>query len=245
MLGWTDGKFCGERCGGCEMVQLGAYMAEPTADEEVRSRFPSFFLPRDTDKWVPFFERECKASKCRLNLVTCINLASPRLEWALCAGESFFKAGGDLLELNVHGNYKRYLDRGLLRNMVRPENRKELFRWVDTLCRLDIPLIVKLNGQHDREFVLQAVSELEEYPIFGIHMNIRSLREKKPDLSFIHDIREVYHKFLLTSGYIYNSADAKEVFDAGADMVGIAEPVLEDGAFISSLVSHYENSYVV
>jgi len=33
MMAVTDGAFCAERSAGCVMVQLGAYLAEPTADE--------------------------------------------------------------------------------------------------------------------------------------------------------------------------------------------------------------------
>jgi hypothetical protein len=65
-------------------------------------------------------------------MLTCLNLSSPRLEWALNAAHCIVAAGGDLVELSVHGGDWRYRQSptGRARAMVLPEYQAELIgRW--------------------------------------------------------------------------------------------------------------------
>jgi hypothetical protein len=85
------------------MVQLGAYLAEPTASAEEQGPDTRSFLLPDPDACVHFLAEECRRAKSLSDVVVCMNLATPRLEWGLEAAERFRQAGGDLVELNVHG----------------------------------------------------------------------------------------------------------------------------------------------
>ena len=142
MMGVTDGAFCArvvQSGGGCAMVQTGAYLAEPTATAEEIGPHGSSFLPADPGACLDFLAEDCRRVRDAADVAICMNLATPRLEWGLEAAQCFARAGGDLVELNVHGGYGRYLRQGKLRAMVRPEHQDELLRWVAALGRLAPP----------------------------------------------------------------------------------------------------------
>ena len=103
MMGITDGAFCAQRSGGCAMVQLGAYLAEPAATAAEIGRDGDSFLSADTAAWTAFLAGECEAARANADVQVCLNLAALELEWALEAGAAFARGGGDLLELNAHG----------------------------------------------------------------------------------------------------------------------------------------------
>jgi len=86
---------------------------------------------------------ECRKARLDFNLIVCLNLATPELEWGKKAAECFYKAGGGIVELNIHGGYKPRV--GKIRAMVLPQNRPELFRWLEAFCTLEIPVIVKFR----------------------------------------------------------------------------------------------------
>lgn len=229
MMGRTDGSFCAERGEGCAMVQLGAYLAEPPAYGRAE-----YFLPPNREGCVRFFEEEVSTVKERLNTAVCVNLATPELEWGLEAAECFRAAGGDVLELNVHGGYRPYLEKGRLRAMVLPENRHTLFTWLSEFSRLDIPFIVKFRWGviDDYTPILDYINELD---IFGVHFNIRDEKAKRPNFEFVRNVKKKYDIFLLVSGYVRSAEDARKLFELGADMVGIAEPVLKEPNYIRRL----------
>jgi len=226
MMEVTDGSFCSERSEGCTMVQLGAYLAEPPAYGRQK-----YFLPPTPEECIMFLTEECQRAKSRSDVLTCLNLATPNLEWGIEAAESFDRAGGDFVELNVHGGYEPYLRLGKLRAMVLPENRDELFRWIEAFTNLDIPLIVKFRegAIEDYSPVLDGISD---FKIFGVHFNVRKDETKKPDFQFVRDLKRKYTVFLLVSGYVRSALDARKLFEDGADMVGIAEPTVNDPGYI-------------
>jgi tRNA-dihydrouridine synthase len=127
-----------------------------------------------------------------------------------------------------------------MRAMVFPENQAELFHWVEAFCEQEIPLIIKFNTKSNRTLLQQVLEALVKSPLVGIHMNIREEKTKQPDNNFVRKIKELYPFFLLASGYIRSATDAKGLFEAGADMVGIAEPTIKDPGFISRLVAEYK-----
>ncbi|MDF1514855.1 MAG: hypothetical protein P1S60_13685 [Anaerolineae bacterium] len=233
MMGLTDGTFCAQRSSGCKMVQLGAYLAEPTANSSDMGNEASSFLPASQLACTEFLAQQCREARKLNNVKVCLNLATPRLEWGIEAAQCFKRAGGDYLELNVHGGYQRYLAMGKLRAMVLAKNQNELFMWVDALCKLDIPLIVKLNGQYDRPLVLQVIERLNTYDLFGIHINVRHPTQQ-PDYELTQQVRDLYVGYLLVSGNVRSGSDAYSLFAAGADMVGIAEPTIKAPGYIKS-----------
>ena len=228
MMNVTNGAFCGERSEGCALVQIGAYLAEPPAYGKYAS-----VLPPDRAKCIKFLADECRAAKSRSDVLVCLNLATPKLEWGVEAADAFREAGGDIVELNAHGSYERYLKLGLLRAMVLPENRSKLREWLERLVELDIPIIVKfrMGVVSDYPAVLEGISDLD---IFGVHFNVRNDSTKSPDFSFVEAVRDKC-PFLLASGYVRSADDARKLFSAGADMVGIAEPTIEDAGFIGRI----------
>ena len=229
MMAITDGSFCSERGGGCVMVQLGAYLAEPPA-----YRRQKYFLPPTSEECVQFLAEECRKAGNAPAVFTCMNLATPKLDWGLEAAECFYEAGGDFVELNVHGSYEPYLRLGKLRAMVLPENRSELYKWIETFADLEIPLIVKF-----REGVIEDYSpvldKIRDFDLFAVHFNVRNEAAKKPDFEFIRNIKSRHPFFLLASGYVRSGADARMLFEAGADMVGIAEPTIIAPRYISKI----------
>lgn len=231
MVGVTDGSFCSGRSEGCAMVQIGAYLAEPPAYPETKS-----VLPRAQEECIDFLAQECRRAREKSTVQVGLNLAAPRLEWALNATECFYKAGGDIVELNVHGGYQPYLRLGKLKAMVLPENRPEFFRWLEAFSKMEIPIIVKFREGVVADYgpILDNVAKLN---LFGVHFNIRNEQTKGPDLEFVKTIKEKYSFFLLVSGYIRSSEMAKKLFEAGADMVGFAEPTIKDSKFINKIVT--------
>lgn len=235
MMGITDGAWCATRSAGCAMVQLGAYLAEPRATAEEMGQDAASFLPADPKACTSFLAKDRSQARGTSNLTVCLNLATPRLEWALEAARCFHRAGGDLLELNAHGGYKRYLDQGKLRAHVLPEHREELVRWSEALCALEIPLIVKVNAQHDRPEVCRALEALAHLPLWGVHVNVRDPELKTPDLAFVREARKWVPGKLLVSGYVRSAADVRTCLEAGADMVGFAAPTIEDADYIGRI----------
>ena len=233
MMGITDGKFCAERSVGCNMVQLGAYLAEPTAGPVEKAHQTSSFLPADWDECVPFLAKECTVAKLFKNL------ASPRLDWAIKAAECFHLAGGNQVELNVHGGYQRYLDQGKLRAMVLPENQAELVTWIKAFRDLQIPLIVKFNGQFNRPHLVDVLQRIKEYDLYGIHINIRDDLPKRPDISFTRQVRNMHKGLLLVSGHVRSASDAALLFNVGADLVGFAEPTISDARYIQNIAAEF------
>ena len=161
-----------------------------------------------------------------------MNLATPRLEWGLDASECFYKAGGDIVELNIHGGYQPCLRLGKINAMVLPENRPELFRWLEAFSDVKIPVIVKSREGIVADYgpILDNIVKLN---LLGVHFNIRNEQTKVPNLEFVKTIKEKYSFFLLVSGYVRSSEMARKFFEAGADMVGFAEPTIKDSKFIS------------
>jgi len=237
MVGITDGVFCSQRSEGCVMVQMGAYLAEPPSYGKAR-----YALPPKPDECIAFLAEECKKVKSVASVFTCLNLATIKLKWGLEAAKCFFEAGGDFLELNIHGGTEYYLRLGRLRAMVLPENRDELFKWVEALTKLEIPLIVKFREGviDDYSPVLEKIMDLK---IFGVHFNVRDDNTKKPDFEFVRNVKGKYPLFLLVSGYVRSAVDAKMLFESGADMVGIAEPIVRDPKYIHKIVKEFKARY--
>ncbi|MGQ9514108.1 MAG: HisA/HisF-related TIM barrel protein [Thermoproteota archaeon] len=227
MMGYSDGQFCAMRGKGCAMVQLGAYLAEPPAYGKVDCA-----LPPNRKECVQFLEKEFDEVKRSLDTIVCVNIATPKLEWGLQAMEFVSEAGG-IFELNIHGGYEPYLKQGKIRAMVLPGNREELFEWFDAFSDLRTPMIVKF-----REGVIDdytPILERVEHLNFLVHFNIRDERTRRPDFDFVKEIKNKYSFFLLVSGYVRSSEDARILFDAGADMVGVAEPTIQDPEFVKKI----------
>lgn len=237
----TDGQFCVERGEGCTMVQLGIWFAEPTATPKEKGLYARTFLPDNPDAYLPFFTKEIQVIKQSHQTYTCMSFAALELQWAIKAAESFYQAGGDFIELNVHGGYWRYLSQGKMRAMVVAEQQQELFAWVKAFTALPIPLILKFHGKHNRRLLLQALDQLTRYDIFAIHMDIRDAKTKKPDVAFVRKLKTTYPWFLLVSGYVRSHDDVQDLFAAGADMIGIAEPTLHNAQYIAKLARGKED----
>jgi len=231
MMGATNGPFCAQRGRGCVMVQLGAYLAEPPAYGERES-----VLPSKREDCIQFFAQECAEVRRHIDASVCVNIATPKLEWGIEAAECLSEAGGDLFELNIHGGYAPYLSQGKVRAMVLPENRRELFGWLEAFSKLDTPIIVKFREGVIGDYT-PILDRIVDSNLFGVHFNVRDEETKKPDYGFARSVKEGYDIFLLASGYVRSPEDARKLFQAGADMVGIAEPVLQNPTFIQNIAA--------
>jgi tRNA-dihydrouridine synthase len=123
--------------------------------------------------------------------------------------------------------------------MVQPEHQAELYRWVEAFVALDIPLIVKFHGQSERENLLAVLRKMTELEPFGVHVNVRHAQAQRPDVDLVGAVKRVYPGSLLVSGYVRSAADARALFDAGADMVGIAAPVMKDPGYIQRIATAF------
>jgi tRNA-dihydrouridine synthase len=228
MMDITDGKYCAERSQGCAMTQLGAYLAEPSEYGKER-----WFLPSNRAECTAFFGGELRYLK-NLDVVTCLNLATPKLEWGLEAAECFHDAGGDIIELNVHGTYRPYLEQGKLRAMVLPENQTELFRWVKAFTELNVPLIVKFRAGFIEDYI-PILDRIKELDIFGVHFNIANEENKRPDIDFLRGVKRDQY-ILLVSGFVRSREDIDNLLGIGVNLVGVARPTKEDASFIQRLL---------
>jgi tRNA-dihydrouridine synthase len=240
MMGVTDGPFCARALQGqhgVAMVQTGAYLAEPTATAEDKGAHARCFLPPGAEACAAYLAADCRPIQVVSDVAICMNLATPRLEWGLEAAECFSQAGGDAVELNVHGGYGRYLEQGKLRAMVQPEHQDEMMRWVAALSRLEIPLIVKVHGGSARAHLTSALRRMANLPVLGVHVNVRDDATKRPDLELVRVLRPLIPGLFLVSGYVRSPDDTRALFGAGADMVGVAAPVREDPAYIRTIAA--------
>jgi tRNA-dihydrouridine synthase len=240
MMGVTDGAFCARTLAGkhrTAMVQTGAYLAEPTATDEDKGSDARCFLPPDPEACAAWLAADIRPIQEAADVAICMNLATPRLQWGLEAAEAFARAGGDAVELNVHGGYGRYLAQGKLRAMVQPEHQDELLRWVAALVRLDLPLIVKVHGGSERAHLVSVLRRMANLPVLGVHVNVRDAETQHPNLDLVRDLRPLVPGLFLASGYVRSPEDAQALFDVGADMVGVAAPVWHDPTYLRKIAA--------
>ena len=146
MMFTTDGDWVARRGEGARMVQIGALIA----DSQDHSHDPRCLLPQDHRFMVSILRRELEIIRQSLgNTPVALNAAPGDLDSAVKMASAFSEAGGDIFELNCHGAYKKLLDKGLLSAMVLPRNRVTMYTWLEKLCTLDIPVVVKFNSKTD------------------------------------------------------------------------------------------------
>ena len=233
MMGSTTGAFVAAHGHGAAMVQLGALVA----DASDRSHDARFLLPVTEAEMVPVLRSEVGTARASLgDTPIALNAAAGDLESCLRMARAFHAAGGDLFELNCHGGYGKLHRRGLLSAMVLPENRSTMLEWLDALCRLEIPVVVKLNT-HTRDVDFPAVlEELRSIPaLFGIHFNVRGADRAEPNVDFVRDVRSIVPGALWCSGHVTRRRHVEALFRAGADCVGVAQGVLGEEGIIARL----------
>ena len=235
MMGITDGLWVAERADRMCMVQIGAYIADGTD----RDHPEKSLLPQSEVEMTARLKADIDVIRGRWgNIPVGLNAAPGDLPSALSMARSFAAAGGDIYELNCHGGYARLLERGLLRAMMNPDQRDTLKDWIRALVQVPIPFVVKFNGTTDHiDFadLLGSIAGIEG--IFGVHLNIRDLQNKKPNLGLVKTARSMVSGVLFCSGYVADKEDLSAVLDAGADCVGVAEGLRTDADFAKQLLS--------
>ncbi len=230
MMGVTDGGFCARAGKGADLVQLGAYFAEPGAYGREGA-----VLPPGRASCIRFFRQEVEeARRAGEGVQVCLNLAATTKEDARRAADCFFEAGGDLVELNAHGGYGRYLEKGLLRAMALPENRNRLYEWCESLVEGGA-LWVKFRAGTADDFGA-VLARLGELGVEAVHFNVRG---EGLGTGFVRKARSWWKGKLSASGGVRTAADARAFFDAGADLVGVAEPCMKDSSFIARLADEF------
>lgn len=232
MMRKTDGKFCA-KCGqGARMVQLGAYIAA-RKDQfiETRKKEPEDFLPLSEEKMRIFFENELKPiQKNYKQMITALNIGIFDLELGIKAGKAWKKAGGDILELNVHGNWQLVQKEGYLKGMALPEYQERLKKWSKKIVAENIPLFIKFNSNIEVNFE-KLIQRLSDIGIWGYHFNIKG-NKKEPNFDFAERMCKQIDEIIVYSGSIRTPKEINILFDMGIDSVGFAQPVLKDSKYI-------------
>ena len=235
MMGVTDGAYVAAHGRGGQMVQIGALIA----DLHDRSHEARYLLPEEQGDMVEVLGREVEAANEGVpGVPVCLNAAPGDLESALRMARAFHEAGGAIFELNCHGGYGKLLSRGLLGAMVRPEHRKTMVEWLRALCSTAIPVVAKFNGTDtDTDFVgvLEEISDVRG--LCGVHFNVRDDSSRSPNLALVKSVRPHIPGMLWCSGYVSNARQASELFEAGADCVGVAQAALDERGAVARVAS--------
>jgi tRNA-dihydrouridine synthase len=152
------------------------------------------------------------------------------------ATDAFRQAGGDFVELNVHGRLDPFADQGYFAGMALPRYRDRLVTWVEQLAQVDIPLLLKFRTDYDVDFD-QVLDDLGHIPLFGHHFNVRLPDAEQPNLVFVGRIRPLVQGVLLCSGYAWDAETVEALFGLGVDAVGVAQPVIRDRDFIAKMAA--------
>jgi tRNA-dihydrouridine synthase len=160
----------------------------------------------------------------------------------VAAARAFGAAGGDIFELNCHGGYEKLLARGLLRAMALPASRDLLLNWLETLCGLEIPVVVKFNTAAadgvDFEELLEEAAGVTG--LFGVHVNVRG-QGGSPDFHLVRRLRGLVPGVLMCSGHVRTTWNVRKLRESGADCIGIAQGVLDDPGIIVRLAAELES----
>lgn len=235
MMGVTDSEYC-SKCGqGADMVQLGALIAaHRDRFAEDRKENPEYFLSESEAEMTSYFTNEINNIKENLGEITvALNIGIIDIEEGVKAARAWEKAGGDIFELNIHGNWQDLREKGYLRGMALPEYRERLLEWTAILLKEDITLYLKFNSGIDVDFD-DLLDDLQKYRVPGYHFNIRG-ENGQPRFDFLRGIVNKIETVLLCSGYIRSPGQVKRLWEMGVDSVGFAQPVLDDCEFIKKI----------
>ncbi len=233
MMGVTDGAYAARHGAGASMVQIGALVAD-VAD---RSHDERYLLPISQADMVPVLRHEVEAVRRVLgDMPIALNAAVGDFESALRMAGAFQEAGGDIFELNVHGGYEKLLRRGLLRAMVLPENRPKMIEWLEGLCGLEVPIVVKFSaGMAGVDFV-EVLDELAAVAgLFGVHLHVRAADAQEPDAELVGRLSRHVAGTLFCSGHVTTRGHVDGLLAAGADCIGVAQGVLDEPGIIARL----------
>jgi tRNA-dihydrouridine synthase len=237
MIDLTDGAYCVEHGQGAGMVQLGTLIIAPQSNEFAswRARWPKTFLPDDAAAMRERLAAEVQTVRKGLgDIPVCLSIGGFAVEHVVQAAQAFQQAGGDFLELNVHGGLQPWSDQGYFIGMALPQYRQRLLSWVEKLSALDIPLVVKFNTRLDVDFA-QALHDLAHLPVWGYHFNVRDNEARQPKYGFVEAIRTQVSGPLFCSGFAWTAEAVNRLFALGVEGVGIADPARNDSEFIAKL----------
>lgn len=237
MLNLTDAEFAASHARGAGFVQLGTMIVEAETAEfaPFRERWPKTFLPNDMPGMRDLLRREVATVKGGVGDVPiCLSIAGSDIAQVGGAIQAFGEAGGDFVELNAHGRVEPWASRGYLAGMSLPANRGRLLAWVEELAALEVPLVVKFRTDLGVDMV-ELCRDLARVPILGLHFNVRSDDATEPNLTLVRSIRPEIGGALLCSGYAWTVETVRALMQAGADAVGLAQPVAKDVGLLARL----------
>ncbi len=238
MLDITDAAYVVAHSRGAGFAQLGTLLVAPDAAEYAtyRERWPKSFLPNDESAMRDVLAREVAIVREGLGAATvvCLSIGGFEVEAQARAAEAFRQAGGDMVELNAHGRLQPFADQGYLAGLALPAYRGRLVGWAEALAQVDLPLLIKFNGQLDVDWA-QLLADLAHVPVAGYHFNVRAPRVQAPNEALVRTLRPLVKGALLCSGYAWTAEAARRLFDLGVDAVGVAQPAREDPEFLPRL----------
>jgi hypothetical protein len=194
-------------------------------------------LPLDENEMVSVLEMHVKAVHSAIpDMLIGLNGAPGDLDSALRMARAFYRAGGDIFELNCHGGYAPLLERGLLRGMMMPDQRIRLHEWLQELCMLQIPIVVKFNGTVTGIDVIELLDSIRDIrDLFGVHFNVRDSEETKPNTGLVRLLRPKVDGVLFCSGFVTGKEHVRALEAAGADCIGVAQGIRDNPTIIRSL----------
>jgi tRNA-dihydrouridine synthase len=239
MLNLTDAEYAVSHARGAKMVQLGTMLVAPEISEYVdyRRRWPNGFLPYADEQMVAYLRGQVATVRQGLgDAAVCLSIAGFDLGDVLRATRAAREAGVDFVELNAHGRVEPMSGQGYLSGMSRHEYRERLVTWAQVLAGAGVPIVVKFNTLVGVD-LFAAVNDLAAIDVLGFHFNVRSSEEQAPNLEFVEAMRQEVDGALLCSGHAYSAEAIRALYAAGADAVGVAQPLIKDEEWMPRMVA--------
>ena len=234
MMGILNGRTLARLGNHASMVQLGALFTEDTTH---LSKDPRFVYTREEEKYAQLLRQEIEPIRESLGAVPVSwNTAPGDAISAIRFAAAADMAGADMYELNFNGGYGKIIKRNTIRAMAMAQNHETLLGWIrEVIQRSDLPICVKFfTGMHGVDFTALA-EMLSGIGLFALHLNVRSLKELRPNYDVVAEVRPCFDGLLLCSGRVTTAEHAKRLFKAGADCVGVAKGLVDDAFLISKL----------
>ncbi len=227
MMNVTTGSWCAEHGAGTAMVQLGAYIA----DRQTFCTNPAW-LPLDREGITGALRSEVEDFRSGFTgeglPLICANMYPGEDEFVTPSAEALKGAGADIYELNAHGGIEGWKEQGSGQALFHDAHTPKLYRWVEELIKVGIPVIVKARAHVIQDYASH-VQTLSDMGAFAFHINVRDAKETGgQSLDILRQLRQSTDAFLLVSGYAKDRDSAQALFEAGADCVGIAAAAQHD-----------------
>jgi tRNA-dihydrouridine synthase len=234
MMGVTNGMRLAQLAMHADMLQIGMFARD---DVDHAARDIRFVLPGEDALYVNLLRPQVQAARGVMpDVIVGWNTAPGDYEsaerFACIAADS----GADLYEMNFSGGYGKLVKRQLIRAMAMTHNWSSLVQWIKGLVALQrIPIVAKFYAEMEHVDFPKLAEMLSGIGLFGIHLNVRGVDERRPNVEIVRTVRPRFDGVLLASGRVTTREHLQELLAAGADCVGVARGIAEDPLLIRKL----------